>query len=98
MPLACVVIAPPAWPMTAPARSASSSASVTAPDSSKPIDPVCPPGFVAVTVVWPIRTPVGTRKVTLLPLAATTGATTPPTRTTTFKPPKPEPVIVTDSP
>src|SRR5262245_46434041 len=60
--------------------------------------PVCPPGFVSVTVVKPGGAPVGTIKVALLPVAVTTWAGTPPTVILTFWAPKPMPVIVTCSP
>src|SRR2546425_3162119 len=59
---------------------------------------VCPPGLVAVPVVTPAGTAAGTRNVTLLPLALTTGAVTPPTVTLTLGAPNPLPVRVTVSP
>src|SRR3989442_16015701 len=60
--------------------------------------PVCPPGLGAVTVVTPAGTGASTRNVTLLPLALTTWAVTPPTVTLTLGAPNPLPVRVTVSP
>src|SRR2546428_12712039 len=60
--------------------------------------PVCPPGLVAVTVVTPAGTAAGTRNVTLLPLALTTWAVTPPTVTLTLGAPNPLPLRRTVSP